>query len=465
MLTKRISLQFLGLGLVGVILMGWPGLALAQEVAVELTEVAVEYQPQNYANLVWTLTGGILVMFMQPGFALVEVGLVQAKNAVNVLMKNYVDFVVGTLVYFVIGFGIMFGQSAGGVVGTSNFAFLSSLTGNGWDNQWSLTFWFFQSVFCATSATIVSGAIAGRTRFSAYIITSFLISAVIYPISGHWVWNGLYGLSEGWIGKLGFIDFSGSTVVHSVGGFVALAGAIIVGPRLGKYSLDGLARAIPGHNLPFTALGVFILWFSWFGFNCASTNVADGAVGFIAVNNNLAACAGFLGAMTTIWLKTGNPDPSMSFNGVLAGLVGITAGCYDVSPLGAVVIGLISGFLVVTSVLFIDQKLKVDDPVGAISVHAVCGVFGTLAVGLFASPDYGSDAVGLFYGGGLGLLGVQALGALAVDTWAFVGGLIIFKIADVVVGARVSSAEEIKGLDLTEHCAEAYSSFQFFTNN
>ncbi|KXS56760.1 MAG: ammonium transporter [Candidatus Adiutrix intracellularis] len=465
MLTKRINLQFLGLGLVGVILMGWPGLALAQEVAVGVTEVAVEYQPQNYANLVWTLIGGILVMFMQPGFTMVEVGLVQAKNAVNVLMKNYVDFVVGILVYFVIGFGIMFGRSAGGVIGTSNFAFLSSLTGNGWDNQWSLTFWFFQSVFCATSATIVSGAIAGRTRFSAYIVTSFLISAIIYPISGHWVWNGLYGLSEGWIGKLGFIDFSGSTVVHSVGGFVALAGAIIVGPRLGKYSLDGIARAIPGHNLSFAALGVFILWFSWFGFNCASTNVADGTVGFIAVNTNLAACAGFLGAMTTTWLKTGNPDPSMSFNGVLAGLVGITAGCYDVSPLGAVIIGLISGFLVVNSVFFIDQKLKVDDPVGAISVHAVCGVFGTLAVGLFASPYYGSDAVGLFYGGGLGLLGVQALGILAVGTWAFIGGLIIFKVADVVVGARVSPTEEIKGLDLAEHRTEAYSSFQFFTNN
>ena len=264
---------------------------------------------------------------------------------------------------------------------------------------------------------------------------------------------------------MGFVDFAGSTVVHAVGGWVGLAGAIVVGARLGKYGPDGQPRAIPGHNLSLTALGVFILWFGWFGFNCGSTNVADGTIGFIAVNTNLAACTGFVGAMVAVWLKTGRPDPSMSMNGVLAGLVGITAGCYDVSPLGAAVIGLISGVLVVFSVLFIDQKLKIDDPVGAASVHGVCGVFGTLAVGLFASPDYGSEAAGLFYGGGLGLLGVQALGTLTVSLWAFTGGLIVFKITKALVGARVSAADEIKGLDLAEHGTEAYSGFQFFTNN
>jgi Amt family ammonium transporter len=264
---------------------------------------------------------------------------------------------------------------------------------------------------------------------------------------------------------MGFVDFAGSTVVHSVGGFVAMAGAIVVGPRLGKYSPDGIARAIPGHNLSLTALGVFILWFAWFGFNCGSTNVPDGTIGFIAANTNLAACAGFLGAMLTTWVMSGKPDPSMSFNGVLAGLVGITAGCYDVSPFASVVIGLISGVLVVFSVIFIDQKLKIDDPVGAISVHGVCGLFGTVAVGLFASPLYGSEATGLFYGGGVKLLGVQFLGAVAVDAWAFVMGLVVFSLAKVLVGVRVDPRDELKGLDLAEHKTEAYSGFQFFSNS
>ncbi|MDR2367952.1 MAG: ammonium transporter, partial [Deltaproteobacteria bacterium] len=360
----RRSLLLLGL------LILTPGLCWAQE---------TEAYGQSNANIMWTLLGGVLVMFMQPGFAMVECGLARAKNAANILMKNYADFMIGSLVFLFVGFGIMFGQTKGGLFGTSLFG-LSGIAGNTPDGQWGLTFWFFQSVFCGTAATIVSGAIAGRTKFSAYLISSVLISAVIYPISGHWVWNSLYG-SGGWIGNLGFIDFAGSTVVHSVGGFVAMAGAIVVGPRLGKYSSDGVARAIPGHNLSLAALGVFILWFAWFGFNCGSTNVPDGTIGFIAANTNLAACTGFLGAMLTSWIKSGKPDPSMSFNGVLAGLVGITAGCYDVSPFGAVIIGFVSGVLVVFSVIFIDQKLKIDDPVGAVSVHGVCGVFGTVAVG------------------------------------------------------------------------------------
>ena len=419
----------------------------------------------SHANVMWTLLGGILVMFMQPGFAMVECGLSRAKNAVNILMKNYADFMIGSLAFLFVGFGLMFGGSAGGVFGTSGF-FLSGMTGDTPDGQWSLTFWFFQSVFCGTAATIVSGAIAGRTRFGAYLMASVLISAVIYPVSGHWAWNALANPdTKAWLCKLGFIDFAGSTVVHSVGGFVALAGAIVVGPRLGKYSPDGNARAIPGHNLSLAALGVFILWFGWFGFNCGSTNVPDGTIGFIAVNTNLAACAGFLGAMLASWMMAGKPDPSMSFNGVLAGLVGITAGCYDVTPFGAVAIGFLSGVLVVGSVVFIDQKLKIDDPVGAVSVHAVCGLFGTVAVGLFASPHYGSDAAGLFYGGGFKLLGVQIVGALSIDAWAFVMGLVVFKIVKATIGVRVDPKDEIKGLDLSEHRSEAYSGFQFFSNS
>jgi Amt family ammonium transporter len=427
-------------------------------------EAPEPYQSSN-ANVMWTLLGGILVMFMQPGFTMLECGLSRAKNAANILMKNYADFVIGTMVFLLIGFGLMFGSSKGGVIGSSGF-FLSGISGDNPDGQWTLTFWFFQSVFCGTAATIVSGAIAGRTKFAAYLMTSFLISAVIYPVSGHWVWNSLANAdSPAWLGQLGFIDFAGSPVVHSVGGFVALAGAIVVGPRLGKYSPDGNARAIPGHNLPLAALGVFILWFGWFGFNCGSTNVPDGTIGFIAVNTNLAACAGFLGAMCASWLMSGKPDPSMSLNGVLAGLVGITAGCYDVSPFGAVAIGLIAGVLVVGSVVFIDQKLRIDDPVGAVSVHAVCGIFGTIAVGLFASPEYGTDAAGLFYGGGFGLLGVQALGALSVDLWAFVMGLIAFKLVKATIGVRVDPKDELKGLDLTEHRSEAYPGFQVFSNS
>ncbi|MDR1045331.1 MAG: ammonium transporter [Candidatus Adiutrix sp.] len=440
------------------------GLGLCLIPAAPVWAAETEFLSQSAGNTVWTMVGAMLVMFMQPGFTLLECGLSRAKNAANILMKNYVDFVVGCLMFLLLGFAFMFGTSNGGLIGSSGFA-LAGVTPADENGQWTLTFWFFQCVFCGTSATIVSGAIAGRTRFLAYILTSLLVSALVYPVSGHWVWNGLYGLSQGWIEKMGFIDFAGSTVVHSVGGWIALAGAIVVGPRLGKYDSGGTVRAIPGHNMPLVALGVFILWFAWFGFNCGSTTTADGSLGYIAVNTNLAACAGFMGAMISIWLKTGKPDPTMSFNGVLAGLVGVTAGCYDVSPFGALIIGFLSGLLVVFAVLFIDQKLKVDDPVGAVSVHGVCGFFGTVMVGLLASPDYGSEAAGLFYGGGTGLLLTQLIGALAVGAWAFLGGLVVFKVVKALVGVRVSPEEEIKGLDLTEHGTEAYNGFQFFTNN
>ena len=441
----------------GFILVAAPRAAMAAEAGAVL--------PQSAGDTMWTMVGAMLVMFMQPGFAMVECGLTRAKNAANIIMKNYIDFAMGGIIFMVLGFGLMFGNSVGGLIGGSGFG-LSGIDGTTPGGQWGLTFWFFQSVFCATATTIVSGAVAERMRFGSYILASAFISACIYPVSGHWAWNSLFADSQGWLEALGFIDFAGSTVVHSVGGWVGLAGAMVLGARVGKYGGDGRARAIPGHNLPLAGLGVFILWFAWFGFNCGSTTTADGTLGFIAVNTALAACAGFIGAMLMIWLKTGKPDPSMSFNGVLAGLVGITAGCFEVAPAGAIVIGLASGVLVVLSVLFIDQVLKVDDPVGAVSVHGVCGAFGTLMVAFFAAPGYGdAGTVGLFYGGGLGLLPAQAAGVFAVGLWAFGGGFAIFKIIKAVMGIRVSEEMEIKGLDITEHGAEGYSGFQFFTSD
>ena len=420
---------------------------------------------QEHGNLLWTLIAAILVMFMQPGFALVEMGFSRAKNAGNILMKNLLDFSAGVPVFFLVGFGIMFGQDIAGFIGTSGFA-LSGVDPTTAGGQWDLTFLFFQSVFAATAATIISGGIAERTKFSAYIIVSVAVTALIYPISGHWAWGSLWGgdeLGAGWLEAMGFIDFAGSTVVHSVGGWMALAGAIVVGPRLGKYSADGKAKAIPGHNIPLAGLGVFILWFGWFGFNPGSTTTADGTIGYIAVNTAMAACTGALGAMIFAWIKHGKPDTSMSLNGALAGLVAITAGCYEVSPVGALIIGLLAGILVIISIEFIDQVLKIDDPVGASSVHGVCGVFGTIAVGFFAAPGYGDNA-GIFYGGGTEILVTQIIGAAAVFAWAFGAGLALFTILKLTIGVRVSQEEELKGLDITEHGMESYNGFQIFTN-
>ena len=309
----------------------------------------------------------------------------------------------------------------------------------------------------------MSGCIAERTDFKAYIFVSMMVSAFIYPISGSWVWNSLFADTKGWLEGLGFIDFAGSTVVHSVGGLIDLAGAICVGPRLGKYAPDGKSLAIPGHNIPLVALGVSILWFAWFGFNCGSTTTPDGTVGYIAVNTCLAACTGFIASLLTVWVMTGKPDPSISMNGVLAGLVGVTAGCYEVSPAGSIAIGVICGVVVVLSIVFIDQKLRIDDPVGAVSVHGVCGFLGTVLVGVFAAPGYGSN-VGLLYGGGCGLLLIQLLGAVSVGAWAFLTGMLVFKIADKLIGLRVSPEVELKGLDITEHGTDVYSGFQIFSN-
>ncbi|MBM3706098.1 MAG: ammonium transporter, partial [Actinobacteria bacterium] len=324
--------------------------------------------------------------------------------------------------------------------------------------------WLFQAVFAATAATIVSGAMAERTKFYSYLVFCLIITAFVYPVAGHWIWGG------GWLKQMGFIDFAGSTVVHSVGGFSALAGALVLGPRLGKYNRDKSSNAIPGHNIPLAALGVLILWFGWFGFNPGSTlSGSSPAISFIAVNTAVSGAAGALSAMIYVWVKYKKPDASMVLNGALAGLVGITAGCAVVSPLSAIIIGFIAGIIVVISVDLFDKKFRIDDPVGAISVHGVCGVFGTLAVGLFAQTGYAeiagfSEAKGLFFGGGTKQLLIQFIGSLATIAWSFSIMAVLFVIMKYTIGLRVSREEELKGLDIPEHGMEAYGGFQIFTN-
>jgi Amt family ammonium transporter len=399
---------------------------------------------QTHADYVWTLVAAALVFFMQAGFAMVEAGFTRAKNAVNIIMKNLMDFSMGSIFYWAIGFGLMFGATTTGWFGTSGF-FLSDFTPGG--DPWVLAFWMFQVVFAATAATIVSGAMAERTKFVAYLLYSAVLSALIYPIFGSWAWGGLFH-GSGWLEGLGFIDFAGSTVVHSIGGWVALAGAIVLGPRIGKYTKDGKARAIPGHNLPLAALGVFILWLGWFGFNPGSTTAASKDIALIFVNTNIAAAAGAILAMITSWIKFKKPEISMSLNGALAGLVAITAPCATVTPLSAVIIGAIAGVLVVLAVLFFD-RIKVDDPVGAISVHGVCGAWGTLAAGIF---NIGGTSAKI--------IGIQLIGIGAAFIWAFTTGFILFKLIDATVGIRVSPEEEAEGLDYGEHGARAYPDFQ-----
>lgn len=401
---------------------------------------------QTNADYMWTLIAAFLVFFMQAGFAMVETGLTRAKSAINIMMKNLMDFSFGSIVYWALGFGLMFGASATGWFGTTGF-FFSDFNGD----NWVFAFWMFQVVFAATAATIVSGAMAERTKFIGYIIYSIVISAFIYPVFGSWAWGSLYN-GGGWLEKLGFIDFAGSTVVHSVGGWAALAGAIVLGPRIGKYSKDGKPLAIPGHNLVLAALGTFILWFGWFGFNPGSTTAANTDIALIAVNTNLAGAAGAIGAMITAWLVLKTPEASMTFNGVLAGLVSITAGCANVNPASAVLIGLLAGIIVVLSVLFVERTLKIDDPVGAISVHGVGGAFGTLAAGVFDSKGFNISVVG-----------VQLLGIAAAFVWVFPTAFVLFKVINKTIGLRVSEKEELEGLDLSEHGGEAYPDFEKVT--
>ncbi|HHT77481.1 MAG TPA: ammonium transporter [Clostridiaceae bacterium] len=404
------------------------------------------------ASTIWVLVAAALVFFMQAGFAMVETGLTRAKNAGNIIMKNMMDFSIGTILYWFFGFGIMFaGSSAfiGGLDFLSRGAYTDILPAG----VPKFAFLIFQTVFCATAATIVSGAMAERTNFLAYCIYSAVISGVIYPISGHWIWGG------GWLADLGFHDFAGSTAVHMVGGVAALIGAMILGPRIGKYDKNKKSRAILGHSLPLAALGVFILWFCWFGFNGGSTVSADGdealtAMGHIFVTTNLAAAVAALTVLIVTWIRYKKPDVSMTLNGALAGLVGITAGCDVVNPVGAALIGLIAGVLVFVGIEFVDKVLHVDDPVGAVGVHGICGAAGTLMVGLFAIDG------GLFYGGGFKMLGVQAVGVGAVIAWVAVTMTIVFFILKKTIGLRVSKEEEITGLDICEHGLEsAYGDF------
>ncbi len=412
---------------------------------------AAKGELQLNMNIIWTAIAAFLVFFMQAGFAMVETGFTRAKNACNIVMKNVMDFSVGSLTFWLVGFGLMFGAGTSAWYGASHFA-----AGDYGANDLNWTFWLFQCVFAGTAATIVSGAMAGRTKFSSYLIYSAAITAFIYPVSGHWVWAGLFGLSKGWLEARGFVDFAGSTVVHSCGGWLALAGAIVLGPRTGKYGPDGRSKPIFGHNIPLAALGVFILWFGWFGFNPGSTNVADGSVGYIAMTTNLAAAAGGVASMLTAWARFRKPDVSMTLNGVLAGLVAITAGCSNVSIPGSVLIGAGAGVLVVLSVEFIDKVLKIDDPVGAVSVHAVGGAFGTIMAGVLNSPS----APGYVEGASVG---TQLLGVGAMFVWAFGLGMVLFTILKKTVGLRVSRDEELRGLDIGEHGMEAYSGFQVFT--
>jgi Amt family ammonium transporter len=399
---------------------------------------------QTHADYVWTLVAAALVFFMQAGFAMVETGFTRAKNAINIMMKNLMDFAIGSLAFFAIGFGLMFGESATGWFGTTGF-FLSDFKVGG--DPWVLAFWMFQVVFAATAATIVSGAMAERTKFSGYLIYSFVISALVYPIFGGWAWGGLFH-GGGWLEKLGFIDFAGSTVVHSVGGWSALAGAIVLGPRMGKYTKDGRVKPILGHNMPLAALGVFILWLGWFGFNPGSTTAANKDIAMIFVNTNLAAAAGCILAMFASWLKFGKPEIGMSLNGALAGLVAITSPCATVTPGSAIIIGAIAGVLVMFSVLFFD-RIRVDDPVGAISVHGVCGAWGTLSAGIFAID-----------GLSLSVIGVQLLGIVTCFLWVFPTTFILFKLIAKTIGLRVSPEEELEGLDLAEHAGNAYPDFE-----
>jgi Amt family ammonium transporter len=397
-------------------------------------------------DTIWVLMAAALVMLMQAGFSLVEVGLTRAKNSINILMKNFVDFSTGSIIFWVFGFSLMFGEDIGGFIGIGDFMSDSNAV-DGIPFKASI---IFQTVFAATAATIVSGAIAERTKFSAYLIFSVIVTAIIYPISGHWIWGG------GWLSDMGFHDFAGSTVVHSVGAWVALAGAIVVGPRLGKYSASGKSRVIPGHNLSLAALGVFILWFGWFGFNGGSQLAASGednavAISHIFLTTNISAVAGAMAAMIISWMRYKKPALSITMNGALAGLVGITAGCNIVSPGSALIIGAISGTFLVFAVELIDRKLKVDDPVGAISVHGVSGALGTIMVGLFAKEG------GLFFGGGFELLITQIIGVVVVFIWAFSLGFLLFKLIKVTIGVRVSRSDEEQGLDITEHGEEIYN--------
>ena len=404
-------------------------------------------------DTVWVLLAAFLVFFMQAGFGMVEAGFIRAKNACNILTKNFVDFCVASVAFFAVGYALMFG-TGNALVGLRGF-FLK-----GADNPSQVplaAFWLFQAAFSGVAATIVAGAMAERMKFQAYLLYTVFISALVYPVVGHWVWGG------GWLAGLGFADFAGSTVVHATGGWVAFIGAVLLGPRIGKFNKDGSANVLAGHNIPLAALGVFVLWFGWFGFNPGSAlAVGDGSlIALVAVNTNLAAATGAIAAMLTVWAWFGKPDLSMIMNGALAGLVAITAPVAFVSPWAAMVIGAVGGVVVVFGVSLLD-RIGVDDPVGAVAVHGMNGIWGTLSVGIFGQRFLGLARDGLLYGGGFTQLGVQLVGTLAVSLFAIGSMGLVFLLIKRTVGLRVSPAEEVRGLDVGEHGMESYSGFQIF---
>jgi Amt family ammonium transporter len=404
-------------------------------------------------DTVWVLFAAVLVFFMQAGFGMVEAGFIRAKNACNILTKNFLDFCMASFGFFMFGYAIMFG-SGNGFIGLQGWFMREAVSGA---DIPLYAFWLFQAAFCGAAATIVAGGMAERMKFPAYLMYSFIISAFIYPIVGHWIWGG------GWLAQRGFADFAGSTVVHSVGGFAALIGTVLLKPRIGKYGPDGRASAIAGHNIPLASLGVFILWFGWFGFNAGSTlSVGNGdLISRIAINTNLAAAMGGIFAMIVVWILFGKPDLSMAMNGALAGLVGITAPCAFVEPWAAIVIGAVSGVVVVFGVLLLD-KLHIDDPVGAVPVHGFNGIWGTVAVGLFGRQSLGLAQDGLLYGGGAAQLGIQLLGVMTVVAFILVTMGTVFKLIDLTIGLRVTRDEELRGLDIGEHGMESYTGFQIF---
>ncbi|MBN1795768.1 MAG: ammonium transporter [Sedimentisphaerales bacterium] len=428
-------------------------------------------EPKVMIDTVWVLITAMLVFFMNLGFGAVESGFARAKNCVNIMSKNFIVFAVSSLGFLIIGWGLMFGDG-NGFLGLNGLFFAggadnSPAVGEAYKGVYSAISWtgvplwakfFFQLVFCGTAATIVSGAVAERIKYISFILFTFVMTMVIYPVVGHWIWGG------GWLAKLGMFDFAGSTVVHSVGGWAALAGVIMLGPRIGKYD-NGHIKAIPGHNLSLATIGTFVLWFGWFGFNPGSTMAADpGAIAHVAVTTNMAAAAAIMSATITCWLIMGKPDLGMTLNGCLAGLVAITAPCAFVSVGVSLLIGLIAGVLVVLAVMMFD-RLRLDDPVGALSVHLVNGIFGTICIGLFAKDGITGTATGngLFYGGGFKLLGAQLAGVVTVGLFVFIVAIVAWAILKAVMGIRVSREEELRGLDIGEHGNEAYAGFQVFT--
>jgi ammonium transporter, Amt family len=401
-------------------------------------------------NTIWVLIAAFMVFFMQAGFGMLEAGLTRAKNASNILMKNFLDFCMASVGFFAVGYALMYG-SGNMFIGLTGF-FLNGV-GPETAGLPTFAFWLFQAVFCGAAATIVAGAMAERMKFHAYLVYSFFISVLIYPVVGHWIWGG------GWLAELGFLDFAGSTVVHALGGVASLVGTVMLGARIGKFNKDGSANAIQGHNIPLAALGVFILWFGWFGFNPGSTlGIMEGGnlIARVAINTNLAAAMGGLISMMVVWILTGKPELTMTMNGALAGLVAITAPCAFVSPISSLIIGGIAGALVVFGVILLD-KVRVDDPVGAIPVHGMNGIWGTLSIGFF------HEELGLFFSGSFKQLMIQSVGILATVAWVAATMYIVFKLIDLTIGLRVSRDEELRGLDIGEHGMESYKGFQIYT--